>query len=373
MSSPLQQKFICSTCCIQFSSSEERATHFKSDYHVFNMKRKAVLMEPVSLQKYKEIMAKDISFKTEECSYYCSLCKKRYNTENQMKEHELSKKHKINVKKNPQKAVDCIKKQTVQAEEEEDLENIPEQTLDEMIQERKSLAPKRSGKHCLFCGIESQNTEENLTHMEKEHSFFIPNIECCCDINGLLNYLHDKICIGYLCIWCSGETSSFHSYESVRQHMIDVCHCKMRYDDKTIEEYDDYYDYSSVPDPIEIIDMDDTSMTLSNGMTIGHRSMANYYKQAIKPVETRACVLANQGRSHPQIPVSMPTVNQTIGSSKALMALPEKTYSDYVKSILRRQMVNNKTHRDQQQQYRKWTKLGIQGNKLFKPVCQTNV
>ena len=372
MSNPLQQKFICSTCCVQFTTQEDRNIHFKSDYHVFNTKRRAVLLEPVSLSKYKEIISQQQATTSVVMrTYYCSLCKKRYNTEQQIKEHENTKKHKANAKKFPEKAKDCIKIEKNEDEEEEefDLDDIPDQTLDEMIEERKQLAPKRTSKHCLFCSHESESLEANLEHMEKTHSFFIPNIELCCDIKGLLSYLHDKICIGYMCIWCSHETSPFHSYQAVRQHMIDVCHCKMMYDDKNMEEYDDFYDYSSVPEPVEIVAMDDTSMTLANGMTIGHRSMAVYYKQNIRSVESRELIIA---QNKPRMPIPEANTNRYVGS-KALINIPQENYIDHVKKVLRRQMTNNKTQRDQQMLYRKWTKLGVQGNKLFKPCSQTNV
>lgn len=37
------------------------------------------------------------------------------------------------------------------------------------------------------------------------HSFFIPDPEYCTDIKGLLEYLGEKIIIGYMCIWCNNS------------------------------------------------------------------------------------------------------------------------------------------------------------------------
>ena len=151
--------------------------------------------------------------------------------------------------------------------------------------------------------------------------------------------------------------------------MIDVCHCKMLYESKNMEEYDDYYDYSSNPDPVEIVSIDDTSMTLANGMTIGHRSMALYYKQNVRSAESRELIIAQNKQ---RMPIPEGNTNRYLGS-KALINIPQKNYIDYVKEVLRKQMTNSKTQRDQQMLYRKWTKLGVQGNKLFKPCSQTNV
>uniref|UniRef100_A0A6P7GEV8 Cytoplasmic 60S subunit biogenesis factor REI1 homolog 2-like n=1 Tax=Diabrotica virgifera virgifera TaxID=50390 RepID=A0A6P7GEV8_DIAVI len=46
---------------------------------------------------------------------------------------------------------------------------------------------------CLFCSHHSGNFYKNLDHMTIVHSFFIPDIEYCSDLQGLLRYLGDKI------------------------------------------------------------------------------------------------------------------------------------------------------------------------------------
>ncbi|ELP84226.1 hypothetical protein EIN_064510 [Entamoeba invadens IP1] len=360
---PLTQKFICSTCCVQFDTSEDRNTHYKSDYHVFNLKRKAVLLDPISQSKFAELTKKDTATPTEVFTYYCSACKKRYQTENQMKEHENSKKHKANLKKK-ENPTTVIKKEKVEQEDEDPYADLPEQTIDEMIQERKSLAPKMTSKNCLFCDLESESPEKNLEHMDVEHNFLIPNVECCCDINGLIQYLHEKICIGYLCIWCSHETSSFQSYQAVREHMINACHCKMLYETKNIEEYDDYYEYIEDPNQVQIISVDDTTMELSNGLVIGHRSLAKYYNQNIRPVETRECVLANKGKNVPILPGGAKNLN--IPNAQALMKMPEKTYVDYVKNVLRKQLVTKKIRRTN----RRYSESGL--NLEYTQICSLN-
>lgn len=49
---------------------------------------------------------------------------------------------------------------------------------------------------CLFCMQHSRNFIKNLEHMTTVHSFFIPDIEYCTDLNGLLRYLGEKISEG---------------------------------------------------------------------------------------------------------------------------------------------------------------------------------
>lgn len=52
-------------------------------------------------------------------------------------------------------------------------------------------------KQCLFCTHNSKNMVKNLKHMSEAHSFFIPDVEFCTDVKGLLLYLGEKV--RYLC------------------------------------------------------------------------------------------------------------------------------------------------------------------------------
>ena len=49
---------------------------------------------------------------------------------------------------------------------------------------------------CIFCLHHSKNFLKNLEHMTTLHSFFIPDIEYCMDVYGLLKYLGEKVSEG---------------------------------------------------------------------------------------------------------------------------------------------------------------------------------
>jgi len=74
---------------------------------------------------------------------------------------------------------------------------------------------------CLFCTQNSENLLQNIKHMSDIHSFFIPDIEYLVDMKGLLVYLGEKVCQGFMCLWCNDSGKNFHSIESARAHMID--------------------------------------------------------------------------------------------------------------------------------------------------------
>lgn len=154
---------------------------------------------------------------------------------------------------------------------------------------------------CLFCGISNENVVQNLTHMSSEHSFFIPDVEYCIDIEGLLAHLGEKICQDFICIWCNFVGRTFYSLAAVRKHMKDKCHCRILYEGNSLAEFIDFYDYSSsYPDHSDEVDIDDEleisaavedieeyHLILPSGVKIGHRSLMRYYKQRIdhsKPI-----------------------------------------------------------------------------------------
>lgn len=58
---------------------------------------------------------------------------------------------------------------------------------------------------CFFCDHKSNTVEEKCEHMAKLHSFFIPDMEHCTDLEGLLKFLGIKLGVYHVCLWCSGK------------------------------------------------------------------------------------------------------------------------------------------------------------------------
>jgi pre-60S factor REI1 len=151
--------------------------------------------------------------------------------------------------------------------------------------------------------------------MAYAHGLFIPEQEYLTDLEGLITYLGEKIGVGNTCIYCG---RSFQTAEGTRAHMIDKGHCKMSYSTQSeILEYSDYYDFTSSYnnhdyEDLEVVDddndsawsdADDDSSVASedihsvqlsphdllelrlphSGKRLGHRSLARYYKQKLRP------------------------------------------------------------------------------------------
>lgn len=184
-------------------------------------------------------------------------------------------------------------------DEDADIESLSSEMLAGMKQ--RQISPSE----CLFCLKKSMSTEKNVFHMSKSHGFFIPDITYLTDLEGLLNYLGEKVGMGNICLWCNEKGKAFYSVSAVLKHMKDKGHCNMLATGDAALEYADYYDFDLSGDEdgdnndIEMwsdeeqddetsttdVDSQELELVLPSGASIGHRSLMKYYKQNFPPVE----------------------------------------------------------------------------------------
>ncbi|CAH2100017.1 unnamed protein product [Euphydryas editha] len=325
--------YTCITCQVIFKTADLQREHYKLDWHRYNLKRKVASIPPVTLMEFEQ-RAKEHKEQAEKVdrdeSVYCKCCSKLFSTKNAYNNHLNSKKHKLAEERSSvdQRSTSDKKEEDSQSDSnsfekieesksglsqpqkfvlvnaedsgDEDIETdseIEELDSDEWeecrIKGSDSLIKPRD---CLFCGHHSKNMVKNLKHMSETHSFFIPDVEYCSDVKGLLLYLGEKISQGFMCLWCNEAGRTFYSMEAARAHMIDKGHCKMLHEGIALAEYADYYDYSAsypnheegenmdvdeeIEEP-ETLEGDDFQLVLPSGVTVGHRSLMRYYKQNI--------------------------------------------------------------------------------------------
>ena len=156
-----------------------------------------------------------------------------------------------------------------------------------------------SQSHCLFCPHESLCVEDNMRHMSKSHSFFLPDLDFVTDLEGFLVYLGAKVGDGKICLLCNNNSRQFRTTQACQEHMIDKGHCMIDYQGDAVLEYADFYDFSSTyPDHNENIDTDDEislndhslnmdpntlELILPSGVRVGHRALRKYYNQNMIP------------------------------------------------------------------------------------------
>ncbi|EGG13804.1 C2H2-type zinc finger-containing protein [Cavenderia fasciculata] len=291
------EQFTCISCRVLFDTVEDQRVHYKSELHRFNLKRKVLDLPPVT---YETFLAKVEAAKKEEekaataepTKFECRFCNKSFSSEGPYKQHIDSKKHKDIVASGATEKKVRVKKPMTD-EEKEKIANETQEEYEAKIAEKIKNTPKLPIEHCLFCTKVCKSLDNNVKHMAKVHSFFIPDIEYLVDLEGLIRFCSDKINVGNICLYCNGRGRKIHTLEAVQQHMVDLSHCKMNYEtEEDSEEYLEYYDfsksYADPSNPDEEINQDniknkiivsDHELVLPDGTTIGHRDYAKYYKQ----------------------------------------------------------------------------------------------
>lgn len=314
--------FTCITCRVSFADSDIQRRHYKTDWHRYNLKRKVAEMPPVTAEVFQQkVLAQKAEVEAQQQSktksLHCQLCNKTFSSENAFSNHLSSKKHKDVEANKANKA----KKQESLITESQFSKNFKRKDSKETDPENTESENAESLSHngdddddedddieedtlevtdCLFCPHHSVSLEENLKHMTRSHSFFIPDLEYVVDLKGLVTYLCEKVGMGNMCLYCNDKGKSFFSLEAVQSHMVDKGHTKMNYDGDAVLEYADFYDFSSsYPDynPDEENEGDEIQgrestlavneqtleLCLPSGAKIGHRNMRHIYKQNLPP------------------------------------------------------------------------------------------
>lgn len=162
-----------------------------------------------------------------------------------------------------------------------------------ILNEKKQHSPQIDpATQCLFCTETTANIESTLSHMAHAHSFFIPDIQYCINIHGLLSYYAEKLTVLNQCLYCTTAGKHFYSLTSVRKHMIEKGHTKLNDDEMEeeeeaaiVESFYDFPDHGLVRNG-EVVEAYTNPSTLELVLphvqkTLGHRSLQKYYKQRL--------------------------------------------------------------------------------------------
>jgi pre-60S factor REI1 len=255
-------------------------------------------LPPVSLDAFTEKMnqAQAIPASPEKD---CKICKKSFTTVNSLQSHLNSRKH----KENEEKYKDRIEADmSVNDSTDDVMEEKPtpvnfkqmlkqaetEGQVQEIINQKLSL-PVLTPTQCLFCSKTSRSFSDNLLHMSKSHSFFIPIY---LDAEQVFEFASEKISRANLCLYCDKQ---FYSLQDTQKHMKDTFHGKIN--DKDVEDYhvdeDEWEDTEDVEDidmnngndNVQVIDGmqydENNYLVLPSGLKLGHRMYNRIYKQRL--------------------------------------------------------------------------------------------
>ena len=161
----------------------------------------------------------------------------------------------------------------------------------------------------LFDNKEFATSELCVEHMEKTYGFFIPDRKYLTDMDGLLNYLGEKVKIGGICLYCQRRLKPGWP---CMEHMRAKSHCKIRYEEGVdADEFEDFFDFNSsyaegeLDEDGEPVGGDKTmrilpgtgELQLHDGTILGHRQFRHVYNAYVKPEDTRPAVLMEKRES----------------------------------------------------------------------------
>lgn len=342
--------YTCNSCSLQFPTPEDQRSHMKSDWHRYNLKRRVANLPAIDEDLFNEKVQKlslDDSQNENDGSKDKKITKKEQRR--QEKEALLAKKKELLeiARQNMLKSVnssDSAKQEantdsTVEVQEEQiqpvnesesNEELSEEQQAEKLMEEKLKNKVEIPKENCLFCNKKFPYFEECLNHMFKKHGFYIPEQKYLVDKEGLVKYMAEKVGLGNLCFVCSFQGRSL---EAARAHMLSKNHCKIPYETEDEKmEISDFYDFTStyndqvtedaegadegewedveeggdVEDeeeeelPQEVSYNDGVELHLPSGVKLGHRSLARYYRQNLKPetvlTEGQGTVIAAESR-----------------------------------------------------------------------------
>ena len=265
----------CNSCKAVFTSLEVVKEHYKSDWHVFNSKRRANGLAPLGLPDFKKICpqlkksrraissAKLPTQPPPPAETTAAAAVKSTNSiKSSLPSPTMTKttptstiseeyKHlalKLGVQEDRIESVLklAMEKNLTNGEDEDDLYDVGTYAQEEEHQddqeerkeeETKELdMPKIAPNISIFDDKNLDTTEECILYMERTFGFFIPDREYIIDLDGFLNYLGEKVKLGGYCLYCQ---KIFQPGRPCQNHMMNKSHCKIAYEEGIdLDEYE---------------------------------------------------------------------------------------------------------------------------------------
>jgi len=235
----------CLSCQLSIYTQKEKDEHYKSGWHRYNVKRRAVSLPPISTEDFHLKMKRLMEASQEKLAvvFKCDLCSKRFKSEPMMRQHLITNKHKLNARRkagmNSNAGSESGDSTPAKFREEDYITKS-------VVRENKKLPPHSPMvpiplKWCLFCEKgDFESIEDSLEHMYQIHGFEIPYMSKLTSLEGCLIIAGKIIGEGHACTSCWRR---FVSKEAAWQHMDAQRH--QTFDVNINEEtlFDPYYDW----------------------------------------------------------------------------------------------------------------------------------
>lgn len=324
--------FTCNTCGVFYRSSELQKAHMQSDWHRYNLKRRVASLPPLTSVVFSEkvLQNKASAAATAARASFekrCEACDKTYYSEGAYTNHLGSQKHRVlavrlNAKSGAEtdSLVDStfslgepldnastttgstINGEVPDPEAEEEFEEVVESLKSTGLEDAADPLSSRPSRptpttaqtiaehpmspdvtqdgeydhkadlnQCLFCNYLSPSVDLNLTHMGRQHGFFLPERDYLVDLEGLINYLSETIAVLHQCLFCH---KTVHTTSGVQTHMRDRGHCMIAYSTEDEQmEVGEFYDFRSTYSD-EDTEGEDETEEANGGVSLGVKRSA---------------------------------------------------------------------------------------------------
>lgn len=185
--------------------------HYRSEWHRYNLKRKVAGLPPLSREAYESRAARE----GDQAGALSASTGTRSQQRRQKREERAL-----------QKAAAAANNPHSKAAHFEATRKMD----DEQYVQHKLETAEEFDECCdIFSRHRSANMHANLEYMAKKHGFYIPYLDYCTDVAGLLAYLQEKVYVGNLALLTDKE---FHSVEAAQAHMRDKGQCRFELEGK---------------------------------------------------------------------------------------------------------------------------------------------
>jgi hypothetical protein len=181
-----------------FQTREELNLHYKSEWHRYNLRRRAAGLGPITNDVFERV---------------------RQAAQDQAAQEQ----HQKPPKQPPQPP--------------------PAQPTPEQVAQAMSTFSPNPAR-CFFDSTSFPDVPACLEHMLANHGFFIPDMDAMTNLEGMLNYCAEKVHVGHICLFCD---RSFATGEACVDHMVAKAHCRLAWEfEDQVDEYQEFYDFALI-------------------------------------------------------------------------------------------------------------------------------
>uniref|UniRef100_A0A6J0SKP5 Cytoplasmic 60S subunit biogenesis factor ZNF622 n=1 Tax=Pogona vitticeps TaxID=103695 RepID=A0A6J0SKP5_9SAUR len=182
---PAMALYTCITCRVAFKDAEVQRTHYKTDWHRYNLKRKVAGMPPVTAENFQErVLAQRAGLEEQNkaTATYCTACSKRFSNFNAYENHLKSKKH-LELEK---RAVQAVSKKVELLNEKNLEKGLAEESVDkdamnaairQAIRAQPSSSPKKVSSSSVGTFGSSVAAESSRSAQSREHVEKAPRLQ----------------------------------------------------------------------------------------------------------------------------------------------------------------------------------------------------